>query len=133
MAVVTLDIDTFKAFCGESESDTLSQRDDTFITLSITRAKSKIKACYVRSDRVEEYDETEEYCSNAIMNYAVYLLYQRAEIPETAEGWKDESLGFLRAILGQNVSFNETELQVKPASYAYVATKEYDSDDMEWY
>ena len=104
------------------------------MTDCLDRAKIKVKSYFLRADVA--YIETEDITSSAIMYYAIYLLYQRADISQKASAWRKEAYEALESILGETVTEDYQDRDKKAPCYAIVAEDEsyddYSGGLVEW-
>ena len=118
-----LTVAQFEKTCGYNDAKQLSRGDDTVITECITRSKIKVKSLFLRAS--VSFDETEDITSTAILYYAIFLLYQRADIATKASWWRKEAYEAMESILGETVSEDPTDREKKALLYVKVV----DSDD----
>ena len=125
--MIALTVANFKSICGKVDALQLSNRDDTIIEGCLDRSKIKIESYFIQSSK--SYSETDDGTSAVIMYYAIYLLYQRANISKKAEKWRNEAFEILGSILGQIIAEDYQDRDKKAITYVAVAKQ---SDDEDW-
>jgi len=137
MSAIALTTDEFKKICGTKDAIALSNKNDSILQACIEEAKVAIKGYYEKSDREGEFDILNDYISYSVMNYAIFLLYQRSDIEEVGNSWRKKAFNYLNMVLGSNVSQDgSTSSRIERAvAYSSVsnAKEESLSNTIDWF
>ena len=128
MSAIALTSEEFKKTCGYKDAISLSNKNDSIIDSCLNESSVIMKGYYEKSNREGEFDELNDYISYSIMNYAIFLLYQRADIVEVGLTWRKKAFNYLNMVLGSNISSDGTNTSrvERAVSYSNVSNKRSD-------
>ncbi len=119
---ISLTVAEFKNICGAVDAALLSNRNDAIIQSCLDRAGIKINSYFIQSSKT--FDITDDATSAVVMYYAIYLLYQRADIPQKAQKWRVEAFEILEGILGQIIQQEGNDRDKKAITFVSVSDSE---------
>ncbi len=108
MAAIALTAEALKNTMGWKDAIALSNKNDDYIDIVLSEAETAVKGYFKKSNREAEFVTTDEFISQSVMNYACFLLYQRSDNPQVAEGWRRKAFNYMNMVLGSNVSADGT-------------------------
>ncbi len=126
---ISLTIAEFKNTCGSVDATLLSNRNDEIIQSCLDRSEIKINSYFIQASKT--YDNTDDATSAVVMYYAIYLLYQRADISQKAQKWRVEAFEILEGILGQVIQQEGNERDAKAITYVSVSETDASTDWLE--